>query len=64
MVRSTVLAVAKVVDVIVETGDAGPVSPAAYNLPNYNDLRRDYGSKNVIFNMFIFNIPNNYILTG
>jgi len=41
--------VAKVVDVIVETGDAGPVSPAAYNLPNYNDLRRDYGSKNVIF---------------
>ncbi len=40
--------VAKVVDVLVETGDAGPVSPAAYNLPNYNDLRRDHGSKNVI----------------
>lgn len=41
--------VAKVVNVIVETGDAGPVSPAAYNLPNYNDIRRDHGSKNVMF---------------
>ncbi len=41
--------VAKVVNVLVETGDAGPVSPAAYNLPNYNDIRRDFGSKNVMF---------------
>jgi len=41
--------VAKVVNVIVESGDAGPVSPAAYNLPNYNDIRRDHGSKNVMF---------------
>lgn len=40
--------VANLVNVIVETGDAGPVSPAAYNLPNYNDIRRDHGSKNVI----------------
>jgi len=40
--------VASVVNVIVETGDSGPTSPAAYNLPNYNDLRRDYGSKNII----------------
>ena len=40
--------VANVVNVIVETGDSGPVSPAAYNLPNYNDLRRDFGSKNII----------------
>jgi dipeptidyl-peptidase-3 len=46
--------VAQVVDVLVETGDAGPVSPAAYNLPNYNDLRRDHGSKNVI----LHNIEN------
>jgi dipeptidyl-peptidase-3 len=43
------LPVATLVNVIVETGDAGPVSPAAYNLPNYNDIRRDHGSKNVIF---------------
>ncbi len=40
--------VANVVNVLVETGDSGPVSPAAYNLPNYADLRRDYGSKNII----------------
>jgi dipeptidyl-peptidase-3 len=40
--------VANVVNVVVETGDSGPVSPAAYNLPNYADLRRDYGSKNII----------------
>jgi dipeptidyl-peptidase-3 len=46
--------VAAVVNVLVETGDAGPVSPAAYNLPNYNDIRRDHGSKNVI----LHNIEN------
>ena len=40
--------VANVVNVVAETGDSGPVSPAAYNLPNYADLRRDYGSKNII----------------
>jgi len=46
--------VATIVNVVVETGDAGPVSPAAYNLPNYNDIRRDHGSKNVI----LHNIEN------
>ncbi|MCI0451551.1 MAG: dipeptidyl peptidase 3 [Candidatus Latescibacteria bacterium] len=46
--------VALMVNVVVETGDAGPVSPAAYNLPNYNDIRRDHGSKNVI----LYNIEN------
>ncbi len=46
--------VANVVQVLVETGDSGPVSPAAYNLPNYNDIRRDHGSKNVI----LLNIEN------
>jgi len=40
--------VANVVNVIVETGDSGPFSPVAYNLPNYTDLRRDVGSKNII----------------
>jgi dipeptidyl-peptidase-3 len=40
--------VANVVNVIVETGDSGPISPAAYNLPNYSDIRRDFGSKNII----------------
>jgi dipeptidyl-peptidase III len=46
--------VATIVNVVVETGDSGPVSPAAYNLPNYNDVRRDHGSKNVI----LHNIEN------
>ncbi|MBI2821092.1 MAG: hypothetical protein HYX74_02605 [Acidobacteria bacterium] len=40
--------VANVVQVIVETGDSGPTSPVAYNLPNYEDIRRDSGSKNII----------------
>lgn len=40
--------VANVVNVIVETGDSGPFSPVAYNLPNYSDIRRDVGSKNII----------------
>lgn len=48
--------VANVVSVLVETGDGGPVSPAAYNLPNYNDIRRDYGSKNVI----LHNVENTW----
>jgi dipeptidyl-peptidase-3 len=40
--------VATIVNVLIETGDGGPVSPAAYNLPNYNDIRNQHGSKNVI----------------
>ncbi|HKY34268.1 MAG TPA: hypothetical protein VJV23_17205 [Candidatus Polarisedimenticolia bacterium] len=46
--------VASVVNVVVETGDAGPCSPAAYNLPNDAALRRDHGSKNVV----LHNIEN------
>ncbi len=46
--------VATIVNVLIETGDGGPVSPAAYNLPNYNDIRRDHGSKNVI----LYNVEN------
>lgn len=40
--------VASVVNVLVETGDGGPMSAAAYNLPNYEDVRRQHGSKNVV----------------
>jgi dipeptidyl-peptidase-3 len=40
--------VANVVHMIVETGESGPTSPVAYNLPNYEDIRRDVGSKNII----------------
>jgi len=49
--------VATIVNVLIETGDAGPVSPAAYNLPNYNDIRNEHGSKNVILS----NIENTRI---
>lgn len=40
--------VAAVVNMLVETGDGGPMSAVAYNLPNYADLRRDHGSKNIM----------------
>jgi dipeptidyl-peptidase-3 len=40
--------VAAVVNMLVETGDGGPISAAAYNLPNYADIRKDHGSKNIM----------------
>lgn len=46
--------VVAVVNMIVETGDGGPMSAAAYNLPNYSDIRRDHGSKNIM----LLNIEN------
>ncbi len=46
--------VATVVNVLVETGDGGPVSAAAYNLPNYADVRKEHGSKNVV----LLNVEN------
>lgn len=38
---------AKVIDVIVETGDCSPVTPIGVNLPNADWIRKDYGSKSV-----------------
>ncbi|MCH8193979.1 MAG: peptidase M49 [Planctomycetes bacterium] len=38
---------AKAIQVIIETGDSGPVSPIGINLPNAQDVRSDYGSKSV-----------------
>jgi len=53
--RSKVLPpVAEVVNVLVATGDGGPISPAAYNLPNYADIRKAHGSKNVM----LMNVEN------
>jgi dipeptidyl-peptidase-3 len=39
--------VANAIDVVVETGDSGPVSPVGINLPNDQAIREKYGSKSV-----------------
>jgi len=38
---------AKAIQVVVETGDAGPITPVGINLPNPQDIREKYGSKSV-----------------
>jgi dipeptidyl-peptidase-3 len=39
--------VANAIDVIVETGDSGPVTPVGINLPNDQEIREKFGSKSV-----------------
>jgi dipeptidyl-peptidase III len=39
--------VANAIDVVVETGDSGPVTPIGINLPNDQRIREEYGSKSV-----------------
>ncbi|HYB93323.1 MAG TPA: hypothetical protein VEC39_00020 [Vicinamibacterales bacterium] len=39
--------VANAIDVVVETGDSGPVTPIGINLPNDQSVREQYGSKSV-----------------
>ena len=39
--------VANAIDVVVETGDSGPVTPVGINLPNDQTIRENYGSKSV-----------------
>jgi dipeptidyl-peptidase-3 len=39
--------VANAIDVIIETGDSGPVTPVGINLPNDQKIREQYGSKSV-----------------
>ncbi len=38
---------AKAIQVVMEAGDAGPVTPIGINLPNPDDIREHYGSKSV-----------------
>jgi dipeptidyl-peptidase III len=38
---------ANAVDVVIETGDSGPVTPVGINLPNDQTVRERYGSKSV-----------------
>ncbi len=39
--------VANAIDVVVEIGDSGPVTPVGINLPNDQRIRQEYGSKSV-----------------
>jgi dipeptidyl-peptidase-3 len=38
---------ANAIDVVVETGDSGPITPIGINLPNDQDVRENHGSKSV-----------------
>ena len=38
---------ANAIDVVVETGDSGPITPIGINLPNDQSVREQYGSKSV-----------------
>ena len=38
---------ANAIDVVVEIGDSGPVTPIGINLPNDQNIREEYGSKSV-----------------
>jgi dipeptidyl-peptidase-3 len=39
--------VANAIDVVIETGDSGPVTPIGINLPNDQQIREEHGSKSV-----------------
>jgi dipeptidyl-peptidase-3 len=39
--------VANAIDVVVEAGDSGPITPIGINLPNDDAIRQQYGSKSV-----------------
>jgi dipeptidyl-peptidase III len=38
---------ANAIDVVIETGDSGPITPVGINLPNDQTVREEYGSKSV-----------------
>jgi dipeptidyl-peptidase III len=38
---------ANAIDVVVEAGDSGPITPVGINLPNDQEIRENYGSKSV-----------------
>ena len=38
---------ARAIDVVIETGDSGPITPVGINLPNDQAVRERYGSKSV-----------------
>ena len=44
---------ANAVDVVIETGDSGPMTPMGINLPNDQSIRERYGSKSVTLSNII-----------
>ena len=44
---------ANAIEVVVETGDSGPVTPIGINLPNDQSVREEYGSKSVLLSNVI-----------
>jgi len=38
---------ARAIDVVIETGESGPITPVGINLPNDQRIREEYGSKSV-----------------
>jgi dipeptidyl-peptidase III len=38
---------ANAIDVVIESGESGPITPVGINLPNEQDIREKYGSKSV-----------------
>ncbi|HLG18773.1 MAG TPA: peptidase M49 [Bdellovibrionota bacterium] len=46
--RRGIKPIANMVEVLIETGDGGPISWSGVNLPNDQSLRQKYGSKNVL----------------
>jgi dipeptidyl-peptidase-3 len=46
--KDVVAPIANVVNVIIETGDAGPISAIGINLPNEQSIRQKYGSKSIM----------------
>lgn len=46
--RKGVKPIANMVEVLIETGDGGPISWSGINLPNEAAIRQQYGSKNVL----------------
>jgi dipeptidyl-peptidase-3 len=40
--------VGKAIDVVIETGDSGPITPVGINLPNDQAVREQYGSKSIL----------------
>ncbi len=45
---------ARVITVVVESGDASPATPIGINLPNANWIRRDHGSKSVSLGNIVY----------